>query len=138
RRITRCTSPTRSASRRRPARRSPGSASSMIAAARIHNGRMSEAPEIAGWKHVYSGKVRDLYAPTRGSDDRLLVVASDRVSAFDHVLEPGIPGKGALLTSLSGWWFAQLAGGDGGEAIPNHLTGEEPPEAVADRAMVVR
>ncbi|GGD24891.1 phosphoribosylaminoimidazole-succinocarboxamide synthase [Microbacterium faecale] len=98
---------------------------------------MSEAPEIAGWKHVYSGKVRDLYAPTRGSDDRLLVVASDRVSAFDHVLEPGIPGKGALLTSLSSWWFAQLAGGDGGDPVPNHLTGEDPPEAVADRATVV-
>lgn len=98
---------------------------------------MSEAPDIAGWKHAYSGKVRDLYAPTRGSDDRLLVVASDRVSAFDHVLEPGIPGKGALLTSLSSWWFAQLAGGDGGDAVPNHLTGEEAPAAVADRATVV-
>ncbi|MGO1234668.1 phosphoribosylaminoimidazolesuccinocarboxamide synthase, partial [Microbacterium gubbeenense] len=54
---------------------------------------MSTAPEIAGWKHVYSGKVRDLYSPTADEDPRMLVVASDRVSAFDHVLEPGIPGK---------------------------------------------
>jgi phosphoribosylaminoimidazole-succinocarboxamide synthase len=68
----------------------------------------------------------------------MLVVASDRVSAFDHVLSPGIPGKGALLTALSLWWFDQLAGADGGRAIPNHLTGAAAPAAVADRAMVVR
>ena len=61
----------------------------------------------------------------------MLVVASDRVSAFDHVLEPGIPGKGALLTSLSMWWFDQLAD------VPNHLAGDAPAE-VADRAMLVR
>ncbi|HLS93351.1 MAG TPA: phosphoribosylaminoimidazolesuccinocarboxamide synthase, partial [Microbacterium sp.] len=99
---------------------------------------MSSAPDVPGWKHVYSGKVRDLYAPVAGSDDRMLVVASDRVSAFDHVLSPGIAGKGALLTALSRWWFDQLAGDDGGEAIPNHLAGEDPPAAVAERAMVVR
>jgi len=93
---------------------------------------------LPGWNHVYSGKVRDLY----DSDDqpgRILVVASDRVSAFDHVLEPGIPGKGALLTELSLWWFGQLAG------VGNHLV--EPaversstgiPAEVADRAMLVR
>jgi len=92
---------------------------------------MSTAPEIAGWKHVYSGKVRDLYSPVADDDDRMLVVASDRVSAFDHVLEPGIPGKGALLTSLSMWWFDQLSD------VPNHLAGE-PPAEVADRAMLVR
>ncbi|MGO2091512.1 MAG: phosphoribosylaminoimidazolesuccinocarboxamide synthase [Microbacterium gubbeenense] len=92
---------------------------------------MSTAPEIAGWKHVYSGKVRDLYSPTADEDPRMLVVASDRVSAFDHVLEPGIPGKGALLTSLSMWWFEQLSD------VPNHLAGEAP-AAVADRAMLVR
>ena len=51
----------------------------------------------------------------------MLVVASDRVSAFDHVLSPGIPGKGVLLTTLSLWWFDQLAGADGGRSIPNHL-----------------
>ncbi|MGO1307953.1 MAG: phosphoribosylaminoimidazolesuccinocarboxamide synthase [Microbacterium gubbeenense] len=92
---------------------------------------MSTAPEIAGWKHVYSGKVRDLYSPIADEDPRMLVVASDRVSAFDHVLEPGIPGKGALLTSLSMWWFEQLSD------VPNHLAGEAP-AAVADRAMLVR
>ncbi|OYC98303.1 phosphoribosylaminoimidazolesuccinocarboxamide synthase [Microbacterium sp. Yaish 1] len=97
------------------------------------------ALDLPGWKHVYSGKVRDLYRPADGPADRMLVVASDRVSAFDHVLEPGIPGKGELLTRLSLWWFAQLAGGDGGRRVPNHLlAGVEPPAAVAGRAMVVR
>lgn len=88
---------------------------------------------------MYSGKVRDLYRPADGGDGRMLVVASDRVSAFDHVLDPGIPGKGELLTRLSLWWFAQLAGADGGRPIPNHLVeGAEPPAEVAGRAMAVR
>ncbi|MDE0545094.1 phosphoribosylaminoimidazolesuccinocarboxamide synthase [Microbacterium sp. C7(2022)] len=106
---------------------------------------MSEATELPGWRHVYSGKVRDLYVPADTADDstaeRMLVVASDRVSAFDFVLSPGIPDKGALLTTLSMWWFAQLAGGDGGRGIPNHLVPggeEEIPDAVAGRAMHVR
>lgn len=68
---------------------------------------------LPGWHHVYSGKVRDLYE-NPDQPERMLVVASDRVSAFDHVLEPGIPGKGALLTQLSLWWFARLD-------VPNHL-----------------
>jgi len=105
------------------------------------------APALAGWTPAYSGKVRDLYvpAPVAGSvgdaatlDDteHLLVVASDRVSAYDHVLEPGIPGKGALLTQLSLWWFAQL------EGVPNHLVDPTTasvslPERVRDRAMLV-
>ncbi len=96
---------------------------------------------LPGWTHVYSGKVRDLYRPDGDgeSDATMLVVASDRVSAFDHVLSPGIPEKGALLTALSLWWFDRLAGGDGGRAIPNHLVpGAVAPAAVADRAMVVR
>ena len=87
------------------------------------NGAVTDALDLPGWTHVYSGKVRDLYRPdgTRpgaggpGADERMLVVASDRVSAFDHVLSPGIPGKGVLLTTLSLWWFDQLAGADGGE-----------------------
>ncbi|WP_309069307.1 phosphoribosylaminoimidazolesuccinocarboxamide synthase [Microbacterium sp.] len=94
--------------------------------------------EIPGWKHTYSGKVRDLYAPADGDPGRMLVVASDRVSAFDHVLSPGIPGKGTLLTTLSLWWFDQLAGADGGDVIANHLTGETVPEEVAGRSMIVR
>ena len=106
-----------------------------------HNGGVTDALDLPGWTHVYSGKVRDLYRPSgdaANGPDRMLVVASDRVSAFDHVLSPGIPGKGALLTALSLWWFDQLAGADGGRAIPNHLTGAAAPAAVADRAMVVR
>ncbi len=88
---------------------------------------------LADWSHVYSGKVRDLY--TR--DDlpgRVLLVASDRVSAFDHVLEPAVPGKGALLTRLSRWWFAQFPD------VPNDLVADESPipDEVADRAMLVR
>ena len=104
--------------------------------------------DLPGWRHVYSGKVRDLYVPDdsatgSGSGDgerpeRMLVVASDRVSAFDHVLSPGIPGKGELLTTLSLWWFDRLAGGDDGRSIPNHLTDGEIPDAVAGRAMIVR
>ena len=91
---------------------------------------------IPGWRHVYSGKVRDLYIPDTASDldssPSMLLVASDRVSAFDHVLEPGIPVKGALLTALSRWWFDQLA------EFPNHLLPTDAPAVVADRAMVVR
>ncbi len=91
---------------------------------------------VDGWTLAYSGKVRDLYIPETESslDDSamMLMVASDRVSAFDHVLEPGIPGKGALLTQLSQWWFAQLT------EFPNHLLGIAAPEAIADRSMVVR
>lgn len=106
------------------------------------NGRVTSPLELPGWRHIYSGKVRDLYVPADTSpserEERMLVVASDRVSAFDHVLTPGIPDKGALLTTLSTWWFDQLAGADGGRGIPNHLTGEEPPAAVRDRAMVVQ
>ena len=122
---------------------------------------MTELLDLPGWRHVYSGKVRDLYVPddTPGSAsaDRMLVVASDRVSAFDHVLSPGIPGKGELLTTLSLWWFDRLAGGDGGRGIPNHLAATSVlsagadgiagtaddlrsliPESVSGRAMVVR
>ena len=91
---------------------------------------------IPGWRHVYSGKVRDLYIPDTesglDSSPSMLLVASDRVSAFDHVLEPGISGKGALLTALSRWWFVQLSD------FPNHLLESEAPADVADRAMVVR
>ncbi|GGE92371.1 phosphoribosylaminoimidazolesuccinocarboxamide synthase [Mycetocola zhadangensis] len=104
---------------------------------------MSESTDLAGWKHVYSGKVRDLYERADGAaSDALLVVASDRVSAFDHVLSPGIPGKGELLTTLSLWWFDQLN-------VPNHLVpdheltaengiAEVIPAPFAGRAMLVK
>lgn len=91
---------------------------------------------LTGWTLAYSGKVRDLYIPVTESSladsPTLLMVASDRVSAFDHVLEPGIPGKGELLTELSRWWFDQLS------EFPNHLANTEAPAAVAGRSMVVR
>lgn len=89
--------------------------------------------DLTGWEHTYSGKVRDLYVPageTLESTPRVLVVASDRVSAFDHVLQPGIPGKGELLTKLSLWWFDQLG-------VPNHLRAGEIPAEVQGKAMLV-
>ena len=91
----------------------------------------NSAPALPGWTHFYSGKVRDLYRADAPGDDRLLLVASDRVSAFDFVLEPAITGKGALLTALSNWWFATLD-------VPNHFAEGEAPAAVAERAMVTR
>lgn len=96
------------------------------------------AQELTGWTHVYSGKVRDLYVPsgsTLADAPELLVVASDRVSAFDFVLSPGIPHKGELLTALSNWWFAQLSD------VPNHLVpggAERIPDEVAGRSMLVK
>ncbi|MDX6257927.1 MAG: phosphoribosylaminoimidazole-succinocarboxamide synthase [Frankiales bacterium] len=63
--------------------------------------------------HLHSGKVRDLYAV---GDDQVLMVASDRLSAFDYILPTEIPDKGAVLTALSLWWFDQLA-----DVVDNHL-----------------
>ena len=90
---------------------------------------------LADWKPLYSGKVRELYIPVSASSgddaDRLLMVASDRISAFDHILDPEVQGKGEILTALSAWWFSQLSD------VPNHLTGEAPPAELASRSMVV-
>lgn len=93
---------------------------------------------VPGFTRVYSGKVRDLYEPVDPSDATMLVVASDRVSAFDHALEPGIPGKGELLTTLSLWWFDQLR-------VPNHLVPDHRvdgssriPASVSGRSMLVK
>jgi phosphoribosylaminoimidazole-succinocarboxamide synthase len=69
--------------------------------------------DVPGAVHVHSGKVRDLYALESG---HLLMVASDRISAYDHVLTPGIPDKGEILTRMSLWWFEQLA-----DMVPNHV-----------------
>jgi len=86
---------------------------------------------MTAWAHIYSGKVRDLYS-SADHPGTVLMVASDRVSAFDHVLSPGIPGKGELLTTLSLWWFGQL------HDVPNHLLdGDVPPEFVG-RAMLAK
>jgi phosphoribosylaminoimidazole-succinocarboxamide synthase len=91
------------------------------------------ALEIHGWRHVYSGKVRDLYESVDENLSHLiLIVASDRVSAFDQVLEPEIPNKGAHLTTLTNWWFSQLD-------VANHVSHEAPvPPQVAGRATVAK
>ncbi|WP_375490935.1 phosphoribosylaminoimidazolesuccinocarboxamide synthase [uncultured Jatrophihabitans sp.] len=72
-----------------------------------------------GLAHLNSGKVRDLY---RSADGRLVMVASDRISAFDFVLESTIPDKGRVLTAMTAWWFEQLA-----DVVPNHLRALEDP-----------
>jgi phosphoribosylaminoimidazole-succinocarboxamide synthase len=90
------------------------------------------APAIPGTKHLHSGKVRDLYRITEGEyAGRLLMVASDRISAFDFVLDSTIPGKGEVLTRMSLWWFDQLA-----DLVPNHVVSTDVPAAVAGRAVV--
>lgn len=91
------------------------------------------ALEFHGWRHVYSGKVRDLYESTDPSFSHLiLIVASDRVSAFDQVLEPEIPKKGEYLTTLTNWWFSRLE-------VANHVSRDLPvPEQVAGRATVAK
>ena len=89
--------------------------------------------QINGWRHVYSGKVRDLYENEDSKYSHLiLVVASDRVSAFDQVLEPEIPSKGVFLTTLTNWWFERLD-------VANHVTHEVAvPAEVSGRATVAK
>jgi phosphoribosylaminoimidazole-succinocarboxamide synthase len=90
------------------------------------------APYIAGATHLHSGKVRDLYELTDGPHEgRLLMVASDRISIFDFVLDTTIPDKGELLTRMSLWWFDQLA-----DLVPNHVVSTDVPEQVRGRAVV--
>lgn len=106
-----------------------------IAAQRgIELGERQSQPALDGWRHIYSGKVREVYQAD-GDADALLIIASNRVSAFDHILEPEILGKGELLTQLSRRWFAALE-------VPNHLREPEGwaaglPESVASRSMRV-
>ena len=77
---------------------------------------------IPSLKQIYSGKVRDCYAV---GEDKLLLVASDRISAFDVILGDPIPGKGKVLTALTNFWFEKLK-----DVIPNHLTGIAPESVV--------
>lgn len=100
---------------------------------------MSGPLDLPGWTHTYSGKVRDLYA-SDGRPDEVLVVASDRVSAYDHVLATPIPDKGRVLTALTLWWFERLDGQVSSDEGPlgTHLLSTDVPEAVAGRAMVCR
>lgn len=85
---------------------------------------------IDGWNHLRSGKVRDLYTNDAGE---LLIVASDRISAFDYILPTPIPGKGALLTQLSLFWFEMFQ-----DVVPNHLITTDVPASVAGRAVIVK
>lgn len=88
-------------------------------------------PNLDSYTFVASGKVRDVY---QIDDATLLMVASDRISAFDHILSPAIPDKGAVLTAMSFFWFDALG-------VPNHLAGgptdERIPEDLVGRSMVV-
>jgi phosphoribosylaminoimidazole-succinocarboxamide synthase len=88
------------------------------------------APVIDGWTHIRTGKVRDLYSNEAGE---ILLVASDRISAFDWVLPTEIPNKGAILTQLSLFWFELL-----GDVVPNHIVSDEVPNEVLDRAVIVQ
>ncbi|GAB6985293.1 phosphoribosylaminoimidazolesuccinocarboxamide synthase [Nocardioides pyridinolyticus] len=85
------------------------------------------APAIEGATHLHSGKVRDLYELPNGD---LLMVASDRISIFDFVLDTTIPDKGAILTRMSLWWFEQLA-----DLVPNHVLSTDVPDEVKGRAV---
>ncbi|WP_340559933.1 phosphoribosylaminoimidazolesuccinocarboxamide synthase [Streptomyces sp. GSL17-111] len=89
---------------------------------------------VPGLEHLHTGKVRDLY---RDADGHLVMVASDRLSAYDWVLPTEIPDKGRVLTQLSLWWFEQLA-----DLVPNHLVSTDVPAGApadwAGRVMVCR
>jgi len=88
---------------------------------------------MSDWVLTYQGKVRDVYIPSGESKDAapvVLMVASNRVSALDVVLSPEIPGKGQVLTEVSGWWMAQFPD------VPNHLLSGDVPEEVSDRAVI--
>ena len=89
--------------------------------------------KITGWKHVYSGKVRDLFESEDASlSDLILIVASDRISAFDNILDPSIPGKGENLTAVTNFWFQNLM-------VPNHLAESVAvPSEVVGRATVAK
>ena len=88
---------------------------------------------LSGWRHVYSGKVRDLYESEDPSQsDLVLIVASDRISAFDNILSPAIPGKGENLTAITNFWFEKLA-------VANHrVKNVATPSEVAERATVAK
>ncbi len=93
--------------------------------------------DLDGWAHTYSGKVRDLYVPQDSSvsshGDVVLVVASDRISAYDHIMPTEIPDKGKILTQLSLWWFRQLSA-----LTSHHVVSLDVPEQVRGRAMICR
>jgi len=89
---------------------------------------MTALVAVPGARHVHAGKVRDLFDLP---DGRLLLVASDRISAYDNALEPGIPDKGEILTRLSLWWFDQLR-----DLAPHHVISSDLPPPLTGRALV--
>ncbi len=96
----------------------------------MHN--IPAALPIEGAVHLHSGKVRDLYDVTEGPHaGQLLMVASDRVSIFDFVLDTTIPDKGEILTRMSLWWFEQLR-----DLVPSHILSTDVPETVRGRAVI--
>ncbi|HEY7044351.1 MAG TPA: phosphoribosylaminoimidazolesuccinocarboxamide synthase [Nocardioidaceae bacterium] len=90
--------------------------------------QVASITSLPGLKHLNSGKVRELYELP---DGQLLMVASDRISAFDFVLTPTIPDKGEILTRMSLWWFEQLRA-----LVPSHVVSTDVPSEVAGRAIV--
>jgi len=91
-----------------------------------------DAPAIPGTRHLHSAKVRDIYEITEGErTGDLLMVASDRVSAFDYVLNTTIPDKGEVLTRLSLWWFDQL-----NDLVAHHIISTDVPASVTGRAVI--
>lgn len=97
----------------------------------------SNTPALRGWRHLFSGKEREIYYPAGQStydSETVLIVATDRFSAYGQVFPTEIPGKGLALTQLTTWWLEQL-----GDCIPNHfLSTSSVPEMVAGRAMICR
>ncbi len=85
--------------------------------------------ESLGLPLIHAGKVREMYALPTGD---VLMVATDNISAFDHILPMPIPGKGAVLTQLSLWWFERLR-----DLVPDHVVSVDVPDAVKGRAIVV-
>ena len=107
----------------------PGSLERAMKAAR----RLPVVPALTDYAQIAAGKVRELY---RVDDELLLLVASDRISAFDWVLPTEIPDKGAVLTAMSVFWFSSL-----GDIVPNHLVSDDDPRIPAEvrgRALLVR
>ncbi|MDN4160759.1 phosphoribosylaminoimidazolesuccinocarboxamide synthase [Nocardioides abyssi] len=95
-------------------------------------GAIPAAPPIEGAQHLHSGKVRDLYELTEGPyAGALLMVASDRISAYDFILDATIPDKGEILTRMSLWWFDRLE-----DIVPHHVLSTDVPAAVRGRAVV--
>ena len=85
--------------------------------------------ESLGLPLIHAGKVREMYALPAGD---VLMVATDNISAFDYILPTPIPGKGAVLTQLSLWWFERLR-----DLVPDHVVSVDVPDAVKGRAIVV-